>query len=268
MHVLISHLLYFTQTFFCCCCSSGEQQNCTLLELRSTIFFLMKLIPFVTMQQSCRMYTLLYRNWCGNRVTVIRWITTEGEAHTKHRAHSLKALFILDFLTFRVTADCWGPAKVTRGKFNILGLGYLLALLIECPNNVLPGLAFSLKRSLGGNSLVHVYSGNSESGTFSSSPFSTVYTERRGRTLPERKASFPSPNEIQAFQQICRQGNTLYPIFVFHLLASKHMHAPLGPRTCVWLLSLTLTHTHTHTQPQINGTCERILFILMRKILG
>lgn len=42
----------------------------------------------------------------------------------------------------------------------------------------------------------YVYSGNSESGTFSLGLFSSVYGEWWGTTLPERKASFPSPNPI------------------------------------------------------------------------
>lgn len=51
--------------------------------------------------------------------------------------------------------------------------------------------------------------------------FSSVYGERRGTTLPERKASFPKPQTSRVGGG-GGGGDALSPIYVFHPAPCKH----------------------------------------------
>lgn len=87
-----------------------------------------------------------------------------------------------------------------------------------------------------------VYSGNSESGTFSLGLFSSVYGEWWGTTLPERKASFPSLNPLPSPADGERSVSNL----CFHPVPHKHKCRKAG--VCVWMGVFQIIHRHTHIQ--------------------
>lgn len=98
-------------------------------------------------------------------------------------------------------------------------------------------------------------------GHFLQVPFPLFIQRGEEEHFLKGKPAFQAQMKSKRFNKSADRGT----IFVFHLLANKHMHAPLGPRTCVCLLSLTRTHTHSHT-PQIKDPCKRFPFILTKKI--
>lgn len=85
-----------------------------------------------------------------------------------------------------------------------------------------------------------VYSGNSESGTFSLGLVSSVYGEQWGTTLPERKASFPSPNPLPS----PRRRGTLCLQFVFSTQCCVNTRGAALVCECMCMGVLRIIRTH------------------------